>query len=55
VLLPAGSSLEVTAGYRFGDEDRWTMLHVIDTGQRYAVLQFDGGGPTPEMARRKSG
>jgi len=48
--LPAGSTLEVTAGYRFGDEDRWTMLHVIDTGQGYAVLQFDGGGPKPDMA-----
>jgi hypothetical protein len=50
VLLPAGSTLEVTAGYRFEDEDRWTMLHVIDTGQGYAVLQFDGGGPKPETA-----
>ena len=50
VLLPAGSTLEVTAGYRFGDEDRWTMLHVIDTGQGYAVLQFDGGGVAPAAA-----
>ena len=48
VLLPARSALEITSAFRFGDEDRWTMLHVIDTGEGYAVLQFDGGGPAPE-------
>jgi hypothetical protein len=48
LLLPAGSALEITAGFQFGDEDRWTMLHIIDTSQGYAVLQFDGGGPAPE-------
>jgi hypothetical protein len=48
VLLPAGSALEITAGFQFGEEDRWTMLHVIDTEEGYAVIQFDGGGTTPE-------
>lgn len=47
VLLPAGPALEVTAGFKFGEEDRWTMLHIVDTGRGYAVLQFDGGGPAP--------
>ena len=47
VLLSAGPALETIAAYRFGNEDRWTMLNVIDTGQGYAVLQFDGGGPMP--------
>jgi hypothetical protein len=50
VLLPAGPALEVIAAYRFQDKDRWTMLHVIDTGRGYALLQFDGGGPAPETA-----
>ena len=48
VLLPAGRALETIAAYRFGTEERWTMLNVIDTGQGYAVLQFDGGGPRPD-------
>jgi len=48
VLLPAGPALEMIAGFRFGNEDRWTILNIIDTGQGYAVLQFDGGGPRPD-------
>lgn len=49
VLLPAGPALEMIAAFRFDNEDRWTVLNVIDTGQGYAVFQIDGRGPRPDQ------
>ena len=48
VMLPSGAALEMTSAFPFDNEGRWTMLHIIDTGQGYAILQFDGGGPPPD-------
>lgn len=47
VSLPSGPALEMTSAYGIDGEERWTMLHVIDTGNGYAVIQFDGTGPAP--------
>jgi hypothetical protein len=47
VLLPAGPALEMSAPWQVDGAERWTILYVIDTGRGYALLQFDGAGPSP--------